>query len=422
MASASGEHFENRSPVDGSRLGEVAAGDASDVDSACVAAEEAFPAWSALPGKARQALLHRVADGIVARQEEIALVECMDTGQAIRFMSKAALRGAENFRFFADRAPGARDGLSLPAQDHVNYTTRQPIGPVGVITPWNTPFMLSTWKIAPALAAGCTVVHKPAEWSPYTAALLAEIAQEAGLPDGVLNVVHGMGESAGRALTEHPAVRAIAFVGESRTGGLIQAQGAPSLKRLHFELGGKNPVIVFADADLERAPRRRGLHDLQPERRALHLFEPAPGGGLDPRRLHRASGRARRRAARGAPARPGDRARPADPPAPLREGHGLLRDGPGGGARSPRGGHRDPNRFREDVMFAPRSSAARARPTVSPRRRSSDRCSRCSRSRPRPRRSRSPTASTTGWPATCGPATSAAPTAWPGTSKRAWSG
>lgn len=249
----SGATFANATPTDGSTLGTFAAGDATDVDEACRAAESAFPAWRDRSGAERKALLHRVADLIVARREEIALVESMDTGQPIRFMSKAALRAAENFRFFADRAPEARDGLSLPAPEHVNYTLRQPIGPVGVITPWNTPFMLATWKIAPALAAGCTVVHKPAEWSPCTATLLAEIASEAGLPDGVLNTVHGRGEEAGVALTEHPAIRAIAFVGESRTGSLIQAQGAPTLKRVHFELGGKNPVIVFADADLDRA-------------------------------------------------------------------------------------------------------------------------------------------------------------------------
>ncbi len=163
------------------------------------------------------------------------------------------MRGAENFRFYADRAPGANDGLSLPTDTHLNYTIRQPIGPVGVITPWNTPFMLSTWKIAPALAAGCTVVHKPAEWSPLTAVLLAEICLEAGLPPGVLNTVHGFGEDAGKALTEHPDIKAIGFVGESATGSAIMAQGAATLKRVHFELGGKNPVIVFADADLDRA-------------------------------------------------------------------------------------------------------------------------------------------------------------------------
>ena len=135
----------------------------------------------------------------------------------------------------------------------VDPTTRVPIGPVGVITPWNTPFMLSTWKIAPALAAGCTIVHKPAELSPLTARLLVEIAEEAGLPKGVWNLVNGFGEDAGKALTEHPDIKAIGFVGESRTGSMIMKQGADTLKRVHFELGGKNPVIVFADADLERA-------------------------------------------------------------------------------------------------------------------------------------------------------------------------
>ena len=217
------------------------------------AAKRAFASWSRTSGDERRKILHRIANAIEARADEIALVECMDTGQPIRYMSKAALRGAENFRFFADRAPSAQDGLSLLAPGQLNYTIRQPIGPVGVITPWNTPFMLSTWKIAPALAAGCTVVHKPAEWSPLTASLLVEIAHEAGLPAGVLNTVHGFGEDAGRALTEHPDIKAIGFVGESATGSAIMAQGSGTLKRVHFELGGKNPVIVFDDADIDRA-------------------------------------------------------------------------------------------------------------------------------------------------------------------------
>ena len=245
--------FDNITPVDNSSLGQVCAGGEADIDSAARAARDAFDSWRRVSGKDRKQLLHRIADAIVARQDEIALVESIDTGQPIRYMSKAAFRGAENFRFFADRAPSARDGLALPAEAHLNYTLRQPIGPVGVITPWNTPFMLSTWKIAPALAAGCTVVHKPAEWSPLTATLLAEICHDAGLPNGVLNTVHGAGELAGKALTEHPAIKAVAFVGESSTGAQIMRQGAPSLKRLHAELGGKNPAIVFADADLERA-------------------------------------------------------------------------------------------------------------------------------------------------------------------------
>jgi len=251
------ETFENFDPSDNSVLCQVSSGSAAEIDRAARAAEEAFKVWRKVPGEKRRALLHKIADKIEARAEEIALVESVDSGQAIRYMAKAALRGAENFRFYADKAPGASDGLSLPTETHLNYTIRQPIGPVGVITPWNTPFMLSTWKIAPALAAGCTIVHKPAEWSPLSAVILSEIMSEvfegAGLPKGIVNLVHGFGESAGKALTEHPAIKAIAFVGESITGSHIMAQGAPTLKRVHFELGGKNPVIVFDDADLDRA-------------------------------------------------------------------------------------------------------------------------------------------------------------------------
>ena len=245
--------FETRSPVDDSLICNVARGGPADIDKAARAAAAAFADWRDIGGAERKSILHRIADGIVARAEEIALVECWDTGQALRFMSNAALRGADNFRYFADRAPAARDGQHLPSATLMNVTTRVPIGPVGVITPWNTPFMLSTWKIAPALAAGCTVVHKPAEFSPLTARVLVEIAEEAGLPPGVWNLVNGFGEDAGRALTEHPLIKAIAFVGETRTGSMIMKQGADTLKRLHFELGGKNPVIVFDDADLERA-------------------------------------------------------------------------------------------------------------------------------------------------------------------------
>tara|TARA_B100001250_G_scaffold35075_1_gene28280 strand:+ start:2378 stop:3907 length:1530 start_codon:yes stop_codon:yes gene_type:complete len=253
VASASGDTFGNVSPSDGKFLGEVAAGGIAEIGIAAEAAATAFDEWSSQPPGQRKAVLNRIAELIVKRADEIAAVESVDTGQPIRFMSSAAIRGAENFRYFADAAPGALDGKSMPTASHLNYSSRKAIGPVGVITPWNTPFMLSTWKIAPALAAGCTVVHKPAEWSPLTASILGEIGHEAGLPNGVLNVVHGTGEIAGKALTEHAAVKAIAFVGESSTGALIQAQGAPTLKRVHFELGGKNPVIVFNDADLERS-------------------------------------------------------------------------------------------------------------------------------------------------------------------------
>ena len=245
--------FEVVDPATGHSIGRAASAGSEEVDVAVQAAKAAFPAWARVGGQARRDLLHRIADAITAHAEEIALVESSDTGQPIRFMTKAAERGAENFRFYADLVPSARHGQSMPTDTHLNYSIRQPIGPVGIITPWNTPFMLATWKMAPALAAGCTVVHKPAEWSPYSAYLLAEIAHDAGLPAGVLNVVNGPGETAGQALTRHPDIRAIAFVGGTETGRAIMRQGAETIKRCHLELGGKNAAIVFDDADLDRA-------------------------------------------------------------------------------------------------------------------------------------------------------------------------
>ncbi len=245
--------FDVTEPATGDIVGQAMDATAQELDHAVAAAKAAFPAWAATSGDQRKKILHRIADLIVERADDIAAMECLDAGQCWRFMAKAALRGAENFRFFADRAPSSADGVSLPTGEHLNFTTRQPIGPVAVITPWNTPFMLSTWKIAPALAAGCTVVHKPAEWSPYSARLLIEIAHEAGLPAGVFNAVNGLGETTGKRLTEHPGIKAVAFVGESKTGSAIMRQGSETLKRVHFELGGKNPVIVFDDADLDRA-------------------------------------------------------------------------------------------------------------------------------------------------------------------------
>ncbi|WP_299897498.1 5-carboxymethyl-2-hydroxymuconate semialdehyde dehydrogenase [uncultured Ruegeria sp.] len=245
--------FQSVSPVDKSVICDVAHGTGDDIDAAAKAAHAAFAEWRDIPATERRRILLNVADGIEARAEEIALCECWDTGQTLRFMSKAALRGAENFRYFADQVIQARDGQHLKSPTLMNVTTRVPIGPVGVITPWNTPFMLSTWKIAPALAAGCTVVHKPAEDSPLTARLLVEIAEQAGLPKGVLNTVNGFGPDAGKVLCEHELIKAIAFVGESRTGSLIVKQGADTHKRNHLELGGKNPVVVFDDADLDRA-------------------------------------------------------------------------------------------------------------------------------------------------------------------------
>lgn len=249
----SGETFDNNTPLNGSFIGKVAKSDISDIDSAAKAAHEAFKTWRKTPHEKRKSILIAIADKIEEHAEEIALLESYDTGQPIKFMAKAAIRGAENFRYFADKCIDANNGLSTPDSTHMNFTVRQPIGPVGIITPWNTPFMLTTWKIAPALAAGCTIVHKPAELSPITAFFLSKLAEEAGLPKGVWNVVNGFGETAGKALTEHELIKAVAFIGETVTGTYIMKQGAPTLKRVHLELGGQNPIIVFDDADLDRA-------------------------------------------------------------------------------------------------------------------------------------------------------------------------
>ena len=242
----------NTTPIDNSVLCQTVQGTVEDVDAACEAAEAAFEDWAATSGAVRKKMLHKFADRLVDRAEEIALVESSDCGQAIRFMKQAAVRGAANFRFFADKAPEAQNGQALHQDEHVNYTLRRAVGPVGVITPWNTPFMLSTWKIAPALAAGCTVVHKAAEITPLSAHILAEIAAET-LPPGVWNYVNGRGSVVGKRISEHPAIRAVALVGASETGTQIMRQGADTLKRMHLELGGKNPIIVFDDADFERA-------------------------------------------------------------------------------------------------------------------------------------------------------------------------
>ena len=248
-----GATFDNHTPIDGSFVCKVAKSSAADVDAAAQAAHAAFQTWRKMPHAKRKSILVAIADKIEEHAEEIALLESYDTGQCIKFMQKAAIRGAENFRYFADKIIDAPNGLSTPDTEHINFTVRQPIGAVGIITPWNTPFMLSTWKIAPALASGCTVVHKPAELSPVTAFRLAQLAHEAGLPKGVWNVINGFGETAGKALTEHPLIKAIAFIGETTTGSHIMRQGAPTLKRVHLELGGQNPILVFADANLERA-------------------------------------------------------------------------------------------------------------------------------------------------------------------------
>jgi 5-carboxymethyl-2-hydroxymuconic-semialdehyde dehydrogenase len=254
VPSADGATFGVTEPVTNQVYAQAAAGNAEDVKRAVEAAAEAFATgpWPRLAARARARVLNRIADAIEARGTEIAAVETFDTGLPVTQAQGQAARAAENFRFFADVIVAQHeDAFSSPGQ--LGYVLRKPVGVAGLITPWNTPFMLETWKLAPALAAGCTVVLKPAEWTPLSACLLPDIMAEAGVPDGVFNIVHGIGEVAGAALVGHPAVPLISFTGETTTGQTIMACAATALKSLSMELGGKSPCVIFADADLDLA-------------------------------------------------------------------------------------------------------------------------------------------------------------------------
>lgn len=253
---ASGRRFETRSPIDGSVLAEVSRADAADVDRAVGAATAAWPGWAELGPAGRAAHLHRLADLIDANVARLAAVECADMAMLLRsLLARVISRGARNFRAYADLAV-AYEERDWHSNGTWNRVQRMPSGPAAVITPWNAPFMLSTWKTAPALAAGCTVVLKPAEWSPLSCALLAELSLEAGLPPGVLNVIQGIGEEAGQALVAHPGLRRVSFTGSVDTARLIGAAAAANVVPFTAELGGKNPFLVFADADLEAAARK----------------------------------------------------------------------------------------------------------------------------------------------------------------------
>ncbi|OKJ09152.1 aldehyde dehydrogenase [Kitasatospora sp. CB01950] len=250
---ASAAAFTDHSPIDGSVLGEIARGAAAEADAAVAAATAAFPAWAATPRAERARLLHAIADGVERRLEDLAAVETADNGALLRSHRRGVMpRVAHNFRFFADRLL-TLDHEDFDTRGHTNHISWDPAGPCVLITPWNAPLMLATWKVAPALAAGNTVVLKPAEWTPLTASLLADIAAEAGLPAGVLNVVQGLGSEIGDALTSHPDVRRISFTGSVPTAKHIAASAAPQLTPLSLELGGKSPLLVFADADLDLA-------------------------------------------------------------------------------------------------------------------------------------------------------------------------
>jgi acyl-CoA reductase-like NAD-dependent aldehyde dehydrogenase len=245
--------FQTLSPLDGSVLADVARGGAREVQLAVRAATDAFDGWAALGAGGRAAHLHRLADLIDANVEPLARVESADMAMLLRSLrARVIARGALNFRNYADLAL-AHEERDWHSRGTWNRVQRMPAGPAAVITPWNAPFMLSTWKIAPALAAGCPVVLKPAEWSPLSCSLLAALADEAGLPPGVLNVVQGIGEEVGAALVAHPGIRRVSFTGSTPTARQIGAAAAANVVPFTAELGGKNPFVVFADADVEAA-------------------------------------------------------------------------------------------------------------------------------------------------------------------------
>jgi 5-carboxymethyl-2-hydroxymuconic-semialdehyde dehydrogenase len=254
VPSADGATFGVADPVSNKEYTRAAAGGPQDIDQAVAAARDAFDngPWPGLAARARATILNRVADGIEARSEQITAAETFDTGLPVTQARGQAARAAENFRYFADVIVAQHeDAFTTPAQ--FGYVLRRPAGVAGLITPWNTPFMLESWKLAPALASGCTLVLKPAEWTPLSASLLPEIMAEAGVPDGVFNIVHGIGEDAGAALVAHPGVPRISFTGETVTGQVIMKSAADHLKGLSMELGGKSPCVIFADADLDAA-------------------------------------------------------------------------------------------------------------------------------------------------------------------------
>lgn len=243
--------FTDVSPIDEGSIAEVARGGADEAAAAVAAAREAFPVWSGMSAMGRAAVLHAVADGVEASVPDLAAVETRDNGSLVRSMRNSVMpRVARNFRFFADRLLELGDP-DVDFNGFAEHVSWDPSGVAVVITPWNAPLMLATWRIAPALAAGNTVVMKPPEWAPLTASMLADIAHDAGLPDGAFNVVQGIGEEAGAALVANPEVDRIAFTGSVPTGKLVAAAAGANLTPLSLELGGKSPFVAFADADMD---------------------------------------------------------------------------------------------------------------------------------------------------------------------------
>lgn len=246
-------YLEDVDPSTGAAWALIPDSSAADVDTAVEAARAAFPAWSGLPSVERSRALRRVAEVIRARGEEFARAECVDNGKPLTLARSVDIpRAIQNLEFFADAA--TQYATECHAEGALlNYTLRTPLGVVGCISPWNLPLYLLTWKVAPALATGNCVVAKPSEVTPMTAFLLSEACREAGLPPGVLNVVHGRGSTVGAALCAHPGVAALSFTGSTKTGAEISRVAGPAFKKLSLEMGGKNPNILFADCDFERA-------------------------------------------------------------------------------------------------------------------------------------------------------------------------
>ena len=250
---ASERRVEDISPIDGEVICEISRAGEAEVDLAVRAAHDAFPDWGALGPAGRAPYLRRLADLIDENVDRLAAVENADMAMLLRSLrARVISRGARNYRSYADLA-AAYEERDWRSQGTWNRVQRMPAGPAAVITPWNAPFMLSTWKTAPALAAGCTVVLKPAEWSPLSCSLLGDLVAEAGIPPGVFNVVQGVGEEAGAALVAHPLLRRLSFTGSPETGRLIGVSAASNLVPFTAELGGKGPLIVFEDADLDAA-------------------------------------------------------------------------------------------------------------------------------------------------------------------------
>jgi len=250
----SGKYLPDVEPATGRVIAEIPEGGPEDVDAAVAAAVRAFPGWRRTPAEERSRILLRVADRIEENFEELARLESRDNGKTVGLARRMDVpRAILNFRFFATAILHAESRAHITDDRALNYTLRQPLGVAGLISPWNLPLYLLTWKIAPAIAAGNCCVAKPSELTPLTAARLAELIVEAGVPPGVVNIVHGYGASAGRALTAHPNVPLLSFTGGTKTGADVMAHAGPLFKKVSLELGGKNPNIVFADADLEQA-------------------------------------------------------------------------------------------------------------------------------------------------------------------------